>query len=182
MDGARDQFLAGAVLTVNEHAAIGRRRHRHLLAKLPHRVALADHRARLVHARTQRAVLVLQPPLPKRVADDEHGLVERQRLFDEIERAEFDGADGRFDVAVAGDQDDLRIDLPLAQPRERREAVHAGQPHVQDDQIDRRARDALETGFPAGHRFDAVALVAQHAGQRTADTRFIVNDQDGRLH
>ena len=45
VDGARDELLAGAVLAVDEHAAVGRRRHRDLLAQLAHRVALADHRA-----------------------------------------------------------------------------------------------------------------------------------------
>ena len=46
-------------------------------------------------------------------------------------------ADSMF--AVAGDQHDLRVDLPLAQTRECREAVHARQPHVEHDQIDRAA-------------------------------------------
>src|SRR5438552_10526457 len=35
------------------------------------------------------------------------------------ERAHLDRADCRFDVAVTGDQHDLRVDLPLAQSRER---------------------------------------------------------------
>ena len=138
VDRARDQLLAGAVLAVDQHAAVGRRGHRDLLAQLPHRVALADHRLRAIDARAQRAVLRLEPALPQRVADDEHGLLERQRLLDEVERAHLDRAHRRLDVAVAGDQHDLRVDLPLAQPRQRRQAVHAGQPDVEHDQVERR--------------------------------------------
>ena len=141
VDRPRDQLLAGAVLAVDQHAAVGRRRHRDLLAQLAHRVALADHRLVPVDAGAQRAVLRLEAALPQRVADDEHGLLERQRLLDEVEGAQLDRADRRLDVAVAGDQHDLRVDLPLAQAGERRQAVHAGQPDVEHDQIDGAARE-----------------------------------------
>ena len=109
-------------------------------------------------------------------------LSERERLLDEIERAHLDGAHRRLDVAVAGNQHDLRVDLPLAQPRQRRQAVHAGQPHVEDDQIDGAAREALQARFAARHRFDLVPLVAQHAGQGGPHARLVVDDQDGGLH
>ena len=182
VDRARDELLAGAVLAVDEHAAVGRRRHRHLLAQLAHRVALAHHRLVAIDAGAQRAVLGLEPALPQRVADDEDGLLERQRLLDEVERAHLDRADRRLDVAVAGDEDDLRVDLPLAQPRQRREAVHARQPDVEHDQIDRPARDALEALFAARDGLDGVALVAQHAAQRRPHAGLVVDDQDGGFH
>ena len=155
VNGPRDQFLAGAVLAVNQHAAVGRRRHRDLLAQLPHRVALADHRLRAIDPRAQRPVLGLEAPLAQRVAHDQHRLFERQRLLDEVERAHLDRAHRRFDVAVAGDQHHLRVDLPLAQPRQRGQAVHAGQPHVEHDR-DRPAPRVtpLEAGLAARHRLD----------------------------
>ncbi len=99
--GARDELLARSVLTEDQHAAVGRRRHRDLLAQLPHDEALAHHLAGAIDARAQRAVLGFEVPLPQRVADDEHRLLERQRLFDEVERADLDGLHRRLDVAVA---------------------------------------------------------------------------------
>jgi hypothetical protein len=48
MNGARDQFLAGAALAENQHAAVGRRRQRHMLAQFGHRRALAHHRVLLL--------------------------------------------------------------------------------------------------------------------------------------
>ena len=97
--------------------------------------------------RAQRAVLGLEPPLPDGVADDQHGLLERQRLLDEVERAQLDRAHRRLDVAVAGDHHDRRVDLPLAQPRQRGQAVHAGQPDVEHDRR-RTARATRGRGTP----------------------------------
>ena len=88
VDRARDELLAGAVLAVNQHAAIGGRGHRDLLAELAHRVALADHRQIAIDPGAQGAVLGFEPPLSQGVAHDQHGLVERQRLLDEVERAQ----------------------------------------------------------------------------------------------
>jgi hypothetical protein len=78
----RDKLLSRAVLAVNEYASIGGRRHRDLLAKLHHRVALPDHRVLRFDARAERLVLGLEMPLAQRVADDQHRLFQRQRLLD----------------------------------------------------------------------------------------------------
>jgi hypothetical protein len=165
VNGPCDQFLPGAVFAVNQHAAVGRRRHRAVLAVLP-----------------QCAIFVLQAALAQRIAHNQHGFLEREWLLDEIERAEFDRPHRRLDVAVPRNQHDLRINLPLAQPGERGQAVHAGQPDVQHDQIDGASRHAFEASFAARHRLDAVALVAQHAAQRTAHAWFVVDDEDRWLH
>ena len=133
-----------------------------------------------IDLRAQRPVLGLEAPLAQRVADDEHRLLERQRLLDEVEGAHLDRADRRLDVAVAGDDHDLRIDLPLAQPRERRQAVHARQPDVEHDDVDgRRASTRSRHASPLVDGFDVVALVAQHAAERGPHAGLVVDDQDG---
>jgi hypothetical protein len=76
VDVARDQLLARAVLPENEHAPVGRRRHRHLLAQPHHAQAVADHRVLGVDARAQGKVFRLEMPLAQRVADNEHRFVE----------------------------------------------------------------------------------------------------------
>ena len=68
MDGAGHELLAGAVLAVDQDAAVARRGHRDLLAQLSHRLALADHRAGAIDLRAQRPILVLEAPLTQRVA------------------------------------------------------------------------------------------------------------------
>ena len=99
--------------------------------------------ARSTRAR-KRAVFRLEVALPQRVADDEHRLLERQRLLDEVERAHLDRLDRRLDVAVPGDHHDLRIDFHLPQAAERRETVQPGQPHVEHDDVEHLADDAIE--------------------------------------
>ena len=115
--------------------------------------ALAHHLAGAIDARAQRAVLRLEVPLPQRVADDEHRLLERQRLLDEVERAHLDGLHRRLDVAVPRDHHDLRVDLHLPQPAERRQPVETRQPHVEHDDVEDFADDAIEALLAA---FDGV--------------------------
>ena len=79
---------------------------------------------------------------------------------------------------MARDEHDLRVDLPLAKTRERGETVNPRQPHIEDDQVHRAAHEAIEAGFAARHRFDRVTFVVQHAGERGADARFVVDDQN----
>ena len=178
MDPARHELLARAVLAVDQHAAVRRRRRRHLVAQLAHRGALADHRLGPIDSRPQIAVLRLEPALAQRVADDEHGLFQRQRLLDEVEGPQLDRPDRRLDVPVARNKHDLGIDLPLAQARQRRQTVHARQPDVENDQIDGTTRHPFETRLAGRNGLDRVAFVAQDAAQRAAHARLVVHDQN----
>ena len=183
VDRPRDQLLAGAVLAVDQHAAVGRRRHRHLLAQLPHGVALADHRLVAIDARPQRAVLGFEPALPQRVADDEHRLLERQRLLDEVERAQLDRR--APPTRCCRDPEISTTCASTCRSRSRASVARPSMPGSQTSstiEIDGAARDALEARLAARHRFDGVALVAQHAAQRGAHARLVVDDQDGGFH
>ena len=182
VDRARDELLAGAVLAIDEHPSVGGRGHRHLLAELRHHIALPHHRQAPVHVGAQRAVLRLEPALTHGVADHEDGLLERERLLDEVERAELDRLHRRLDVAVAGDHHDRRIDATLAQARQRCQSVHARQPDVEHDDVVGRAHDAVEARLAALDGVDDIAFVAEHAAQRAAHARFVVDDENSRLH
>ena len=87
-----------------------------------------------------------------------------------------------LDVAVARDQHDLRVDLALAQARQRRQAVHSREPDVEDDEIEGVAGDALEAVFTARHGVDRVALISQHPAEGGADARLVVDNQNGWFH
>ena len=179
---ARDQLLPRPVLAVDQDAAVRGRRHRHLLAELRHDVAVAHHHQPAVDAGAQRAVLRFELAVAQRVADDEDGLLERQRLLDEVVRAELDRLDRRLDVAVAGDHDDDGVGAALAQTLQRREAVHAGQPDVEDDEVDRPARQPVQTLLAARHRLDDVPFVLEDTGQRRPHAGFVVNQKNCPSH
>src|SRR5204863_4065135 len=115
----RHQFLAGAVLAVDEHPAVCRSGHRDLLAELPYRIAFAHHRLVTIDAGAEGEVFDFQTALTQGIAHDQHGFFQRQRLFDEVEGAELDRANRRFDVAVTRDQHNLRVDLPFTKASER---------------------------------------------------------------
>ena len=134
MDRACDQLLARAVLPVDEHAPVGGRGHRDLLPELRHQVALTHHGEPLVHRGAQRAVFRLQLALAQRVTNDEHGLIQRQRLLDEVEGPHLDRADRRFDVAVARDHDDFGLRRGLFDTAEQFDAVDIGHPDVEQHQ------------------------------------------------
>jgi hypothetical protein len=63
VNSARHQFLPRSVLAEDEHAAVGRRRHRHLLAQAHHPRTVAHHRVLGVNTRAQREVLRLEVSL-----------------------------------------------------------------------------------------------------------------------
>ncbi len=182
MDRSCDEFLPGSVLAVDQDSTVGWRGDRDLVAKLSHRFALAHHQLRPVDTRPQRLILRFEFPLPQRVSYHQHRLVQRQRLFDEVECPHLDRANRRFDVAVARDEHDLSIDLPFPQPSQGRETIHAGQPDVEDDEVDGLAGYPIKTVFSAGDGVDCVSLVAQDSRQRCPHARLVVNDQDGWLH
>src|SRR3954466_12151117 len=92
MDGARDQFLADAALTLDQHRRVGRRgptdgRH-HLLQRL----AVANHLMADFDRFLERSILVAQLPLIEGVAEDDQDALARERLLDEVERALLGGA------------------------------------------------------------------------------------------
>ncbi len=179
MHGARDEFLARAILAVDQHAAVGRRGRLDLLAQLPHRQALAHHDELTIDPRPQRPVLGLEVALSQRVAHDEHRLLERQRLLDEVEGAHLDRPDRRLDVAMARDHHDLRVHFALAQALQRDEAIDTRQPDVEHDDVIRRAGRPIEALFPARGRLDVEPLVAEHAAQRRTDARLVIDNQNG---
>ena len=83
----------------------------------------------------------------ERVLDDQDDFFQRERLFDEIKRAEFRGAHGGFDAGVPGNHDHHRVHAVLADALERFEAVDSVEPHVQQDKIDGALFEQRETFF-----------------------------------
>ncbi len=72
--------------------------------------------------------------------------------------------------------------MPLAEPRQGGQSVHSWQPDVEQNDVVRRAHDAIETGFAGIDGVDGIPLVAQNAAQRRAHAGFVVDDENGALH
>ncbi len=117
--------------------------------------------------------------------DHHRNFLDGERLLDEIERAQLGGFHRGLDGAVAGDDDDHGAvgERALLDAGQRFQAVHAGQPDVQQHQIVGRVVELLAAFFAGGDGVGLVALVFEHAGQRLADERLVIDDEDaGGLH
>src|SRR5690349_7023838 len=93
-----------------------------------------------------------------------HGLgrfLERERFFDEVERAQLRGANGRFDIAVSRNHDDHGEMAVAAHALERFNSIHFRKPNVKQDQIDLSIGQALQALLAGAHRFDRVAFLGE---------------------
>ena len=136
VDGMGHQFLPRARLAVDQHAAVGRRHELNLLAQRLHRNAFAfDHAARR-ELLLELTVFLLHLPGIDGILDQDEGLVDRERLFEEVVGAQFGGAHRGFDGAVAGDHDDFGSIFEIANLLQRFEAVHSGQPDIEQHDIE----------------------------------------------
>src|ERR1700722_2994825 len=138
VDGVGDQFFAGAGLAIDENAAIGGRHEADLLAQGFHGNTVADDRGFGVKLFFQVHDFATQLLRLNRVLDHEQRALDGERLFEEVIGAELGGADGGFDGAVAGDHDDFRGILERADFLQCVEAVDAGHPDIEQDNVERR--------------------------------------------
>src|SRR5690242_18734120 len=126
----------------------------------------------------EELIFFLQTALLDGVADEDDDAFQGKRLFDEVEGAEFCGADRGLDGAVAGDDDDARGLRKALDAAEGFHAVHAGEPDVEENHFDGGGVEALEGEFSGFNGFDGVALVAEDGGERLADAGFVIHDED----
>ena len=71
----------------------------------------------------------------------------------------------------------------LLDARQHLHAVHAGQPDIEQHQLEAAAGQRVQAGFAALHGRGGVAFVFEHAAQRLADARLVVHHQNlRRLH
>src|SRR5881628_269701 len=108
---------------------------RDLLAQGAHHRALADDLRALAQPLLERLVLLLETRVIERPRHGQQGLLERQRLLDEVVGAEPGRLDRRLDGAVAGDHHDRGAGPQALHLGQRLEAVAAGHPDVEEDEV-----------------------------------------------
>jgi hypothetical protein len=123
-----------------------------------------------------------EPALMRGVVEHRGDLLDAERFLDKIERAQLGGLHRGLDGPVAGDDDHLRAVLKrnLLDVRQRLQAVHALQPHIEQHHVVAVARELFDALLAAFDRAAGVALVFKNRGQRLADSRLVVNDQHAR--
>ena len=119
MNRRRDQLLPGPRLTRDEHAGVGRRHARDQLPHARHRGARADHLAREPEILAQRARLAPHAPQLERRREREQHPLGRQRLLEEVERAELRRLHRVAQAGPAAHHDHGHIGRRLAQAGQR---------------------------------------------------------------
>ena len=110
--------------------------------------------------------------------DQDEGLVDGERFFEKVVSAQLGGAHRGFDGAVAGDHDDLGGILEVANLLQGFEAVHSGQPDVEQDDVEGALAQSLQAGLATVGGRGLVAFILEHALERLPDAGFVVHDED----
>ncbi len=125
MKSARDEFLAGAALAINQHAPMRGGRQRNLLPQGAHRNRVALQLRAPADFFAKLPVFLRQSMNFQRIFDDQNNFFQGKRLLDEVECAELGGAHGRFDAGMSGNHHDHGIHAILANAFQRFQAVNA---------------------------------------------------------
>src|SRR6266571_3980582 len=111
-----------------------------------------------------------------------HCFLERERLFDEIEGAQFRGPNRCLDIAVSRDHDHHRKMPVAAHALECFDSIHLRQPDIEQHQIDTILRKTRQALLARADRFDCITFFGQDGGKRIAYSRFVVDDKNGLRH
>ena len=177
---AGGEFLARPWLARQHHPTVRPRDLVEIVAQAPERPGMAQHFSGRAVAAAQRRVFAAQAAGFHRPADNDHQLVDVERLFDEVVGALPDRGDRDLDVAVARDDDDRHVGIVRLGVLEDVEPVHPAvlEPDVEDHQrglgrVDRRQR-LVAVGGKAGRK----PLVLKDVRDQFADVAFVVDDQN----
>ena len=184
MHVARERFLAGAGLALDQHGRIGGRDAFELRLQRLHRLAVADRLGRRGQLAAQAVVLLAQAAGLERAREREQQLRARNGFLDEVVGAEPRRLDRRLDGAVAGHHDDRATGAAALAPfAQQRDAVGVRHPDVQQHEV-RATRAALlarRCGVARGKH--GKTFILEGVLHRLADIGFIVDDEDrGRDH
>ncbi len=183
MDGAREQFLAGAALAEDQDRGLAARGAPGQIEHPVHRRVLADHVAEVEFALqhlAQEHVLADQRLLRDDLHHHQAEFFGVERLDEVVVGAGLHGLDRGLDRGVGGHDDDGHVLLGLLRRFEHLEAVHAR--HLQVDQENRPPAIAqhLQRGRAVVGGVERVAVLRQPSRQRFPDDFLVVNHEDAR--
>jgi len=131
VDRAGHELLSRAVFTHDEDPGVRRGDDADHLLELEDRLALPDELEGGGDLLLEQLVLFLEPDEVEGVVDKQDDLFQGDGLFDEVEGPELGRLHGRLDRAVARHHDDLDLGVLALDELEHLEAVHAGQPDIE---------------------------------------------------
>jgi len=126
----------------------------------------------------ERPVLVAELRELERVPHRAEEALRIERLLLEVEGAELHGAHRHLDGGVAGEDDDGEAHGRPSEALEAGKPVHAGEEHVEEEEVGRALGDRLESFLGRGQTLYVKTFILQETGERAADVRLVVDDED----
>jgi hypothetical protein len=116
----------------------------------------------------------------QRVFNDQNGFIQRERLLDEIECSQLGCPHGSFDRPVPRDHDHHGIRRDLAHFGKNLQAIHSGQPNIEQHNRDFPFQKQFQRLLAAGYRFSGEISVLENPLDGSLDSFFIIDDQNNR--
>lgn len=182
MNRPGNQFLACTAFAEHHHTSVSRRHQRQLLAQRFHRNRIPDDAIFFIGAAPELTQFAAELPLLQRIADHHGDFFNGQRFFKEIERTQLGGAYRGFDGPMTGDHNHIRpfILWDLLNLGQGFQAIDARKPDVQQNDVVGLPRQLLQARLAGLHRSARVTLIFENRGQRFANPRLIINNQNTR--
>src|SRR3954470_13546866 len=127
-------------------------------------------------AHPQRRHAAGRPAAQQRAQAGEQ-LLALERLDEVVVRADVQALHTRIERVARGQHEDRRVVVVFAQPPGDVDAVEAGQPEVEHDQIGQEGMDVLERLDAVAGELDLIALQAQRALQHLRDVLVVLDDE-----
>ncbi len=115
---------------------------------------------------------------PQERLDAAHQLPETERLGQIVVRAELQADDLVHLLVPRREHQDRRLGARRPQSTQRFEAVDAGQPDVQEDEVGSQLRGDVQAILGVGGEGDLIALLLESVLDATRDGVFVLDDQD----
>ena len=183
VNGAGDQFLAGAGLAQDEHGRLRGRNFGDQRANAIHAGRSADQPRRAFDAlqpALERAVLLRELALILHAAHQRLDLDELARLREIIERAVSQRGDGRLERRLAGQHDGFGIGAQLLRPGDHIDAVEARHIEIDEQTIERVLLQRRGGGEAVRANRDAMAHPRNLELHQLLQRSLVVGKEDGQ--
>ena len=178
VQGAGGEFLARAVFPGEQYPHVRGGDAGQQFLEFEHDRGLADEFVLFGQNGTEHLIFTAQGARFKGAGRDDDDLFQRKGLFDEIVGPLLDGAYGGLDGSVPRDHHDGQIGMVPLEACLRGEAVHAGQPDVEENEIRAFRVGDLKPFLGGGGLKHFVPFVLQNAPEREPDGFLVVDDQN----
>src|SRR5215471_3530144 len=178
MNRSRRKFLSCPGFTIDQDAAIGRSRHRDLLAERPNRNAFTNHRVVVFELFAKTKVIRFKLPLTQSISDGQDSSFYLERLLDKVESTQPGRSHCSFDIRVAADHNDRSVWISSLQAFQSFDAIDSRKPYVKQNTTKLTSFEILKTLLARSRGLDRHPLVFEHSRQRAAYSFLIIDNKN----